>query len=33
VLSVLILAAVLTDRVNARSGGQPFQLTYRAYGA
>ena len=32
-LIVLIVAAVLTDRLNARAGGQSTQLTYRAYGA
>ncbi len=32
-LIVLIGAAVLTDRVNARTGGQSIELTYRAYGA
>jgi hypothetical protein len=32
-LIALIAAAVLTDRINSRAGGQPTQLTYRAYGA
>jgi cyanate permease len=32
-LIALISAAVLTDRLNARAGGQSAQLTYRAYGA
>jgi hypothetical protein len=32
-LIVLIGAAVVTDRINSRAGGQTTQLTYRAYGA
>jgi len=32
-LIVLITAAVLTDRLNTRAGGQATELTYRAYGA
>ncbi len=32
-LIVLIAAAVVTDRINRRAGGQVTQLTYRAYGA
>ena len=32
-LMVLIVAAVATDRLNARAGGQSTELTYRAYGA
>ena len=32
-LIVLIGAAVMTDRINRRAGGQVAQLTYRAYGA
>jgi hypothetical protein len=32
-LTVLIVAAVLTDRLNRRAGGQSLELTYRAYGA
>jgi cyanate permease len=32
-LIVLVVAAVLTDRLNSRAGGQPADLTYRAYGA
>jgi hypothetical protein len=32
-LIVLIGAAVLTARINTRTGGQAAQLTYRAYSA
>ena len=32
-LVVLIGAAVVTDRINRRTGGQSIELTYRAYGA
>ena len=32
-LVLLFVAAVATDRINRRAGGQVTQLTYRAYGA